>query len=159
MPLSNVPMRWINSLYLKYNISWLVFFNLTVLLSTVAYPQDWIKVEEIDSTDVFAVVVHEGSLYVTTSTTVFKSANGGETWQPTAGQPAAAEDLNALFSYREFLYLGTLNHGVFRSSNGGETWESFNSGLGATAYISWIYSAWGYTICHMPAPVKMAFMW
>lgn len=112
------------------------FLNSTVLTgflliscTALAHAQGWIKVQAIDSTDILSVAAHNGSLYATSYDTVFKSSDGGDTWQPTATQPNSSSDFYTLFDHSGYLYLGTLGDGIFRSSNGGQSWQSYNTGL------------------------------
>jgi uncharacterized protein (TIGR03437 family) len=67
---------------------------------------------------------------------VFKSTNGGTTWQPTGASPfltvggglALAIDRTTPAT----IYAGTFAFGVFKSTNGGTSWTDINSGLTAS---------------------------
>jgi hypothetical protein len=86
------------------------------------------QVAEIPAEYVNAVIEHQDVLYAITDSTVFKSDNGGDTWQITDQQPASNR-LNTLFGYADNLFIGTRGDGIFRSDNRGEAWDEFNAGL------------------------------
>ena len=112
-----------------YGMVALIFYIFTPGWLSTAKSQSWIKVPEIDSTDVLSIIEHDGSLYASTYNQVFKSSDLGVTWQPTNGQPNTTADFYNLFSYNGYLYLGTLGNGIFQSADQGQSWQSFNSGL------------------------------
>jgi hypothetical protein len=109
--------------------------NMLLIFSWIssASPQSWIKVPEIDSTDVLSIMEHDGSLYATTSNQVFKNSDLGDNWQPTNAQPNTPADYYSLFSNNDYIYLGTLGGGIFRSGDQGQSWQSFNTGLPGSA--------------------------
>lgn len=110
-------------------LNFIIAFILMMTWGFHATSQSWIKVQEIDSTDVYSVIEHNGSLYATSSVHIYKSSDGGSTWQSTPTQPNAPSGFNTLFSHSGYIYLGTAGDGIFRSADGGQSWLSFNSGL------------------------------
>ena len=68
--------------------------------------------------------VHSSIVYITTSGGGFKSADGGETWTPTARAVMAVHPETTTT-----VYAGSRGDGVFKSTDGGETWAAMNPGL------------------------------
>ena len=65
---------------------------------------------------------------------VFKSTNGGGTWNP-INSGLSDGYVNALAidpGNSNIVYAGTLLGGVFKSTNGGDTWNPINSGMTST---------------------------
>lgn len=114
-----------------FNITIILFFM--VFWASSASSQGWIKVAEIDSTDVYSIIDHNGALYAVTNDEIFKSSDTGETWQPTISKPNVPGIFQTLYSHGSYVYLGTHGDGVFRSSNGGQNWQSLSTGLSGTA--------------------------
>jgi photosystem II stability/assembly factor-like uncharacterized protein len=71
---------------------------------------------------------HPRTLYAADADRVFKSLNGGDTWQPLGALPHAT-DLEADPRAPGTLYAGTTQQGVYRSTDGGLTWAPLNAGL------------------------------
>jgi len=63
------------------------FMFYTFLLFSQVSAQNWMKVQEIDTTTVYTIISHNGSLYVHTEDEIFTSADGGSSWQPIASYP------------------------------------------------------------------------
>lgn len=105
---------------------------LTGWLSNV-YSQNLQKAAGIDSTYIFSIVEHDGSLYAAGFSRIFKSTDNGDTWQPATAQPGNYKYINTLFPYKEYIYAGTDSNGVYRSNDGGVNWYVFNSGIPANS--------------------------
>lgn len=117
-------------------MSVLTFLRTTLLFLLLFHAgvtaQNWQQVPEIGSRYVNAVVEHGTELYAASDSTIYRSSDGGTTWQPTVQQPASFE-LHTLLSVGTFLYLGTRGDGVFRSPDGGQSWQEINTGLTGNA--------------------------
>ncbi len=106
---------------------------LVACLVTGAYPENWQKVADVDSTDVYSITGHSGALYAATTAQIYKSMDAGDSWQPTAQQPLASSELIRLFSHENTLYLGTRGNGIFYTTDGGQSWKTMNNGLSGFA--------------------------
>jgi photosystem II stability/assembly factor-like uncharacterized protein len=69
---------------------------------------------------------------------VFKSTNGGGSWNPmTNGLPGNSVDIIVVDpANTNTLYVGTFGGGVLKSTNGGGTWQPMNTGLVAQAVLA-----------------------
>jgi photosystem II stability/assembly factor-like uncharacterized protein len=109
-----------------------VFIAVIILCSVASWvssakSQNW--VQKIDSPFVYSITENNGALYAVTPEVIYKSADAGDSWQPTTGQPNLTDDLFRIFAHGEFVYTGTFKDGVFRSNDGGQSWQSLNAGL------------------------------
>jgi photosystem II stability/assembly factor-like uncharacterized protein len=82
-----------------------------------------------------AVDASTGVVYAATSSTLFRSADDGESWAPAADR----DPWNALAGIRTVaaaggvVYVGTSYDGIWRSTDGGATWRSITAGLGSAS--------------------------
>ncbi len=63
------------------------------------------------------------------SNTIYKTTNGGGTWQTKLVLADTVTELVYLPGSSETLYAATDGSGIYRSINGGETWQSFDAGV------------------------------
>jgi len=71
-------------------------------------------------------------LWVGTTSGVYRSTNGGASWQGGAGLPAdRVWALAVAPNNANLVYAGLENNGVYRSVDGGATWQPRHNGLGA----------------------------
>lgn len=110
---------------------------LTIVALAVAFApmeaQEWRRVDGIDSAAVYAITARNTDLFAVTASALFRSGDGGATWQATPGQPATTAQLTALAPVGSALYLGTRGDGVFRSTDDGLSWSPLSSGLTGSA--------------------------
>jgi photosystem II stability/assembly factor-like uncharacterized protein len=71
---------------------------------------------------------HPRTLYAADADHVFRSLDGGDTWQPLGALPKAT-DLEVDPHSSNTIYAGTAANGVYRSTDGGATWAPINAGL------------------------------
>jgi photosystem II stability/assembly factor-like uncharacterized protein len=77
-----------------------------------------------------------GTVYAATYRGIFRSTDGGSTWQGTPTRPPAfIEALLADPRQAGQLYAGTTD-GVYRSTDGGQTWASLSSGLAHSSVLA-----------------------
>lgn len=72
-----------------------------------------------------------GRLFLALTDALWRSDDGGTTWEQLAAWPGAAEvaSLAVAAGEPETIYLGAVG-GLFRSSDGGQSWQRANAGLG-----------------------------
>jgi hypothetical protein len=73
-----------------------------------------------------------GILYAATDSALYKSIDGGDSWNLTAQQPES-NTYNTMYSHMGIMYIGTRGDGIFRSTDGGDTWEDISTGLAGVA--------------------------
>jgi hypothetical protein len=66
-------------------------------------------------------------LYNFDSSRVYKSMNGGQSWEKISDFPANHVVIDPVIS--DIVYAATPRYGVFKSTNAGRNWQPFNSGL------------------------------
>lgn len=110
-----------------------VYFLLFFLLISSASAQSWIKIDEVGTTDVYALSEHTGYIFAITKFNLFYSSEDGRNWQQTASKPNAESGYQSIYSYENALYIGTFSDGIFRSTDAGLTWDDFNTGLSNSA--------------------------
>jgi photosystem II stability/assembly factor-like uncharacterized protein len=77
---------------------------------------------------------------------VFRSADGGENWEPVNNGLTNLNVQTILFSPTgETLYAGTTGE-MFRSTDGGVSWEPANNGLGGLGVLTLLFSPTGETL-------------
>jgi len=69
------------------------------------------------------------TLYVGTIEGVFKSTNGGDSWQPTGAMPDSVISVCVDPWDSQIIYAGTATYGFYRSADGGASWVQRNNGL------------------------------
>ncbi|MDZ7342105.1 MAG: YCF48-related protein [candidate division KSB1 bacterium] len=78
------------------------------------------------------------TLYVSCYDGIFKSTNGGKSWQIT-NNGMTTNDIKALICHPQdgnVLYAATWGHGIFYSNDGGANWQQRNSGITDTRILS-----------------------
>ena len=65
-------------------------------------------------------------------TTIYRSRDGGTTWQETGQLASPARSLAMTAGDSPILLAGTATAGIYRSFDGGATWQAGNEGLGVT---------------------------
>jgi len=92
----------------------------------------WQPVEvAVGEKTVTAVAVHPFDskvVYAGTPDGVFKSKNGGSSWERVFSQPKAAQSVSVDLVNPEIVYLGT-SSGVYKSVDGGASWKEIGSDL------------------------------
>ncbi len=78
---------------------------------------------------------NENIVLAATNTGIFKSTDGGETWEMKYESETAVEDLVADTSNFNYMFAGVNSYGVIRSIDAGETWELASDGIGDKARI------------------------
>ena len=91
--------------------------------------QDWERIQETDSSDVFLVAEHNGYLFAVADSSVYRYIIAEALWEPLPSIADQTGSFSTIFSYREQLYIGTNFDGVFTSSDNGLTWTNYNSGI------------------------------
>jgi photosystem II stability/assembly factor-like uncharacterized protein len=93
--------------------------------------------QEIESSSWITVVspsyVNDQTVFVGTSRGVFRSQDGGGSWDDLGhgqGHVVLALALSPSYSSDGVLFAGTMNEGIFKSMDRGETWTAVNTGLG-----------------------------
>lgn len=105
-------------------------------LATMALPSSaqWERIAALPASDTPSLLVHEGTLYAGTDSTVWRST-GGEVWERGATLPNPGYFVDALFHDGSTLFAGTGGDGLYVSPIDGITWQHFSqglSGLGST---------------------------
>ena len=118
----------------------IIFF--TVTLSSILSAQNWVKVSEIDSSDVYAITLHNDLLFAITAKKVYKKDNSGY-WQPAGSFPVSPDDYSSILSYRNSLYIGTSGSGIYKSDDDGNNWQSFSANLSGWAKNISVFDAIG----------------
>lgn len=98
---------------------------------TAGLPNRWITRVSVDPTDAnLAYVTLSGYRNGEDTAHVYRTTNGGSTWQSISGNlpDAPVNDIVLNPQNRSILYVGT-DVGVFASANGGATWEAAGTGL------------------------------
>jgi hypothetical protein len=106
------------------------------------FAQSWMRIEEVDSADVYSVIRHQDYIFAITHNQIYRSINGYNEWTPTESRPDTTFSFSTLFSYNDYIYLGTLGNGIFSSVNGGKTWQNYSIGL--SGYAKHITSITGF---------------
>lgn len=106
---------------------------LLLLIASTLSAQNWIKIEEVGSTDVFAITAHSGKLFAISKFNIYLSNSNGADWQQTGSSPAAESGYQSIHSHGNVLYVGTFSDGIFRSTDSGATWQNFSIGLNNSA--------------------------
>ena len=104
-----------------------IFFTLNVKPALAHYPHD----------DIFAVEVspnyqQDRTLFINVRGNLFKSLDGGDSWQPIVNGLDHRSELSALnisTQSPQILYLATLGDGIYKSDNGGDSWRKVSRGL------------------------------
>ncbi len=67
---------------------------------------------------------------------IYRSTNGGQNWEPTAGLPIASE-IRSMIAFGAYVFAGTQGDGIYRSSDHGNTWAKtdVNNPLLANALV------------------------
>jgi photosystem II stability/assembly factor-like uncharacterized protein len=80
-----------------------------------------------------------------TEAKIYKSTNGGESWQDISSNLPADMAIWGIAispSDNNVVYIGVDGYGVYKTVDGGATWERKNSGLTSTKIISLAISRW-----------------
>ena len=107
-------------------LTW-AFFTLNTKPALAHYPHD----------DIFAVEIspnyqQDRTLFINVRGNLFKSLDGGDSWQPIVNGLDHRSELSTLAistQSPQILYLTTLGDGVYKSDNGGDSWRKVNRGL------------------------------
>ena len=70
--------------------------------------------------------------YAAAGATIYRSNDGGATWQETGQLASPARSLVVTSDDSPVLLAGTATAGIYRSFDGGATWQAGNDGLGMT---------------------------
>ncbi|MDJ0571522.1 MAG: YCF48-related protein [Pleurocapsa sp. MO_192.B19] len=105
----------------------LAFFTLDVKAALAHYPHD----------DIFAVEVspnyqQDQTLFINVRGNLFKSKDGGDSWQTIVNGLDHQHELSALdisAQSQKILFLATLGDGIYKSENEGDSWSQVNQGL------------------------------
>lgn len=97
-----------------------------------ATAQSWSRVTDVPNGPVYAFTEHEGILFATTDSVLYRTLDSGRQWSPTPSQPPS-NLLNSVFSHGASFYVGTLGDGAFRSIDTGRTWQQASEGLSGSA--------------------------
>lgn len=96
---------------------------------------DRLRVVPLRNGDVLALAVHplnQGCLFVGGRGGLWKSLDGGESWNPIstpAGARSAIRSIAVAPTDPETIYIGTEQEGIFRSPDGGSFWSPASQGL------------------------------
>jgi class 3 adenylate cyclase len=108
-------------------------------LAALALPSSaqWERIAALPASDTPALLVHDGTLYAGTDSTVWRSADGAD-WQRGATLPDPGYFVDALFHDGSTLFAGTGGDGLYVSPIDGITWQHFSQGLTAlgSTYIA-----------------------
>lgn len=83
------------------------------------------------------------TVYILVRSSLFRSQDGGETWQRLSKGLDNHNNLNSLTTSAandRVLYTAAPGDGIYRSSNGGDTWRSVNTGIDDRE-IGWVVSS------------------
>ncbi len=107
----------------------------TVTPDTDRHPVIWEQIGPHGASVLTLVARDLNTLFAGTSSGVYKSVDGGQSWQPRNLGLGTRSISTLIISGRnkDILLAGTLGGGLYRSDNGGDSWQSWRRGLESPA--------------------------
>jgi hypothetical protein len=105
-----------------------IAFLPTLMAMALPSSAQWERIAALPASDTPSLLVHEGTLYAGTDSTVWRSDDGAD-WQRGATLPDPGYFVDVLFHDGSTLFAGTGGNGLFVSPIDGITWQHFSQGL------------------------------
>lgn len=111
--------------------------QITATPRTERQPLNWSQVGPSGISVLTLVAQDTDSLFVGTNNGVYKSVNGGQSWQlRNQGMgPKTVSTLLITGQEKDILFAGTPGSGLFRSNNGGDSWQYWGTHLAFPAHF------------------------
>ncbi|MEQ1833345.1 MAG: hypothetical protein ABL977_09850 [Candidatus Eisenbacteria bacterium] len=100
-----------------------------LLAATACAGAEWLPVEAIVGTPVFALIASGDTLIAGANGVLWTSVDAGFRWSAPRTLPVAGRPVQALLWHAGRIYAGASLKGVFVSDDFGVTWSAFNTGL------------------------------